>query len=100
MAEYIERDATLEALSEEQKILREREHWGQVVGLEAAKIIIQKLPSADVVTVKRGEWIKYTISDLFTYTCSGCNCDVDIKRKTPYCPECGVDMRGNKNEQK
>lgn len=41
--------------------------------------------------VVHGEWIPYTISKLFSHTCSICHCDVE--EKTPFCPNCGADMR-------
>ena len=39
----------------------------------------------------RGEWQPYTLSKLFTHTCTACHCDV--REKTPFCPWCGADMR-------
>ena len=53
--------------------------------------IIEEQPTIEAVPVVRGEWIPYTISKLFSHTCSICHCDVE--EKTPFCPNCGVDMR-------
>ena len=40
--------------------------------------------------VKRGRWVRYTHSKLFSCTCS--NCNADAKERTPYCPWCGAKM--------
>lgn len=45
----------------------------------------------EAVEVVHGKWKKYTISKLFSCTCSVCNCDAE--EKTPFCPNCGADMR-------
>jgi hypothetical protein len=60
---------------------------------DGVEFILEKLdaiPVADVQPVQHGKWIKYTISDLYSHTCSICHCDV--KEKTPYCPFCGAKM--------
>ena len=57
----------------------------------ALKHEIADAPTVEAVPVVRGEWIPYTISKLFSHTCSICHCDVE--EKTPFCPNCGADMR-------
>ena len=70
-------------------------------------------PTADVVEVKHGEWVdkfnnKY---DNQVYVCSECGEKAYIKfvlnelgnttytqALTPFCPTCGADMRGGKND--
>ena len=50
--------------------------------------IVQALEIAT--TVKRGEWLDHNHTD--TAVCSECGkCFTD---ETPYCPNCGADMRG------
>lgn len=52
--------------------------------------------------VERGEWKKTCVPDVFQ--CTNCKrptkmdmlCDSEILR--PFCPNCGADMRGEKNE--
>ena len=53
--------------------------------------VLQRL--AEYEDGRHGKWIKYTISDLFSHTCSACHCDV--KEKTPHCPHCGAKMDGD-----
>ena len=63
--------------------------WAIQEGVE----FCDKLPAADVVERKRGEWI--WDSRFSDYTCSECH-NWDLK--TPnFCSNCGADMRGEKN---
>ena len=62
---------------------------------------LSKIPTADVVEVKRGKWEKRTfivfdneIKD--SYHCSECNTTWDTA--TNYCPNCGAKMDGGKKE--
>lgn len=68
--------------------------------IEAARVI-QRMPTADVVERKRGEWIEKThdwdFGDYIDYTCSICGIREQNKRK--FCPECGADMRGDRDDQ-
>lgn len=61
----------------------------------ADKQDIDKIPSADVVEVKHGEWIDLNITE---WQCSECNYRVERWNNTPYCPECGAKMDG-KNDR-
>lgn len=76
---------------------------GRRDGLVLANGILRddkRIPAADVVEVKHGEWQKHyksgtTVSDGFVSSC----CDMWNERKTPYCPQCGAKMDGReKNE--
>lgn len=57
-------------------------------------------PTADVKPVVRGEWIELGIC----YYCSICNGEVvntdllGYAQDFDFCPHCGADMRGEKNE--
>ena len=60
--------------------------------------VVENTPTADVVEVKRGEWIRPTTVGGMTIAglphCSVCGvvpCD-----EGKYCPNCGADMRGEK----
>jgi rubrerythrin len=63
--------------------------------------IIDEQPTADVEEVKHGEWIEI-IKDigrgrtLIKYQCN--KCDVYTAKELNYCPNCGADMRGVKDE--
>lgn len=72
--------------------------------------ILNKLPAADVVEVVHGEWKETTqplgFEEVKCATCSACNddwimdedvCIDDYKTHWKYCPNCGADMRGDKN---
>ena len=57
------------------------------------KIAFKKLPSADVVERKRGEWIaKANNPHNARWLCSACNY-ATVSRHN-FCPNCGADMRG------
>lgn len=52
---------------------------------------LKALPSAD----RPGEWIRYERGLFFGYKCSRCGGLSEIP--TDCCPNCGADMRGEKN---
>ncbi len=75
--------------------------------------IIDKCVSADVVEVKHGEWVDKFNNKYYNqvYVCSECGEKAYIKfvlnelgnttytqALTPFCPTCGADMRGGKND--
>lgn len=60
-------------------------------GVRFAMEEVDKLPTADVVEVKHGEWIDLNITE---WQCSECNYRVERWNNTPYCPECGAKMYG------
>lgn len=59
---------------------------------------IARIPAADVVEVRRGEWIegKRIGLNVLQYTCSECGLWADTK--FPYC-HCGAKMDGKKKEK-
>ena len=64
--------------------------------------VIDEQPTVEARPVVRGGWIK---GDMDEWVCSNCheeNCyayDDNIKKFTDYfCPNCGCDMRGEKND--
>ena len=78
MAEYIEREAALNAINENKS------------STELAWITVSKIPAADVAPVVHGKWV------------NGCQCSVCGDRHGPYnsrhrpyynyCPNCGAKM--------
>lgn len=91
MARYIDADAFCKEIVKIQDLRR----------LSTATIgdALHRIPTADVVEVKHGEWTEEGY-------CPFCKCDMpafieDWKWKrcrTPYCPNCGADMRGGNDD--
>ena len=88
MAEYIEREATIEAV---------KHAWAK--GLEPSQYI-EIISAADVAPVRHGRWIeqeKYTFGVM--YDCSICGDRIlDNGHSWNYCPNCGAKMDGDMNE--
>lgn len=88
MAEYIEREATIELYCQKCKGYYDGHciHRG-----ECDVDVIQTAPAADVKPVKRGRWI----NDGDCLICSYCHTAYSSWfRGSNYCAECGADMRG------
>lgn len=88
MAEYIERELAIEALSR-----------GEGCG-NVCRRAIERIPADDVVPVRHGRWIEP--SRLYygakQYECSLCYSDTfwkkhGITEKYPHCPNCGATMK-------
>lgn len=110
MAEYIEREKILDAISEQRRFyLHERDGemdmeklyllWGSDNALTTMEDIMSDIPAADVAPVVHGRWIDEGTRDEDgngQYTCS--NCDhhdnhlpgIDV----PFCWHCGARMDG------
>lgn len=84
MAEYIEREAFIEAV-------KDIPMWGSV-----AAMIADAIPAADVAPVTYGEWIE----DAYGYNhCSACGWEWDEPESvTPFCPNCGANMDGGEGD--
>ncbi len=64
--------------------------------IETVLATIDFQPTVDAVPVVRGEWIRQ--DDTFTkYMCSNCG-SKNYQGYENFCPNCGADMRGKKNE--
>lgn len=78
--EYIEREAARKFLAQ--------------VYTYAAADLLKFAPAADVVEVRRGEWIRDEQSYFYhRYNCSACGYR-HLGEPTKFCGECGADMRG------
>lgn len=77
MAEYIEREAALEAAKKSHLYFD-------------IKPIINSIPVADVRPVVRGKWID-TDNYYQRWKCSACGCHTRDARP-PFCPNCGARM--------
>lgn len=103
MKEYIEREELI--LNFESRYMDYRQRSETPIGggrvavdkdLQTAAVIMQScldtvrdMRSADVVERKRGEWLEGYL--IHKYGCSCCGKRQD--RTSPYCPNCGADMR-------
>ena len=99
MAEYIEREATIELL----RSLGSRDYRREKGTIqEAIKMVSfpEYTPSADVAPVRHGRWID---GDPYCPICRkdkfrGLDADVWSDWKPDYCPNCGAKMDGELNE--
>ena len=82
MAEYIEREAAINAVYE------------AYADGESAYDALIALPAADVREVTRGRWKHWysTLNNDYS-RCTCCQKDVDGFANYSYCPNCGADMR-------
>ena len=88
MAEYIEREAAMQAV---------RHAWGK--GLEPSQYI-EIIPAAEVAPVMHGRWeyTPQTINTLSRFKCSVCGwwtLDPSVDGAYNYCPNCGARMDGD-----
>lgn len=107
MAEYIEREAVIDEIESTtwyhiscQKNLVEGAAGEADALYKATDIynVIKSVPTADVVEVVRGRWIKRQFADeptAFCYRCSECHLTYEVD--TNYCPNCGAKMDGGNN---
>ena len=114
MAEYIEREKILDAISEQRRFyLHERDGetdmeklyllWGSDNALTTMEDIMSDIPAADVAPVRHGRWIEdertYPGPGLKNNLCSACGEvagawkeGLEPGRKWAYCPNCGARM--------
>ena len=81
MTEYIKREDLMERVG----------RW-QLNTREAIAEMVMSVPSADVVERKRGEWY-----DRGSLSCRCSNCGCKSPEEFSFCPNCGADMRGQKD---
>lgn len=93
MSDNISRKAAIDAI---QKALQ---GWGGYAledyrrGLYKAQDILEALPSTD----RNGQWtLTPMLPDNHRYECS--NCKRHHRERYDFCPSCGADMRGERNE--
>ena len=107
MAEYIEREALLEALKEFRlnetmsKHLTREDCETARNAVERAQMVIERIPAADVAPVRHGRWVTHyrsgtTVAEGYVSTC----CDMWNNRKSDYCPNCGAIMMEETHEPK
>ena len=99
MAEYIKKQHLMDFL--DGCIEEEKGNRSQII-VEAIKMTVERMPSADVVERKTGKWIDvddYIISG----SCSACGWQAHLYEDDVvgmnFCPNCGADMRGREDER-
>lgn len=88
MAEYIERELAIEALSR-----------GEGCG-NVCRRAIERIQAADVTPVRHGRWIDaypdIETNPMFMYgICSECGFEQGMSKYLNYCPNCGAKMDGD-----
>ena len=53
---------------------------------------IEKIPAADVASVRHGRWIKYTGMGKVQWMCSECSAEEKNPKVANYCYHCGAKM--------
>lgn len=95
MAEYIEREAALNKLCQDNC---GHDYNGKCYNCYTAAFI-EQYPAADVAPVVHGRWIgRYDHAVKVGWKCSICGCLIFHERdKSNYCPNCGARMDGDDN---
>lgn len=94
MAEYIEREAVIEAIRNRESADKFCVNEGLIIAMNA----LDDIPAADVRPVVRGEWRERRFSeDVYGAECSVCHTTWDYR--TNFCPNCGADMRAEPKEK-
>lgn len=99
MAEYIEREALIEAIDAE---FFKTDPGGEAqIGVLSCRSVARTIPTADVVEVKHGRWVEREDFDNDVYyDCSVCRESFCFIEGVPednfycYCPNCGAKMDG------
>ena len=90
MAEYIERSAIM------RRIEQEAFRWGEEYDLQQILGDIEDAPTADVVKVRRGQWIEDSLVEAVTCSlCGHTDYTFNYDRNewgSNYCPNCGARM--------
>lgn len=99
MAEYIEREAAIDAIM---KVYVRTAGYKARERVFEAEEAVHRLPVADVAPVRHGLWIWHEES--FEYECSDCSCRFDYEKTyelfdhgfqfANFCPNCGAKMDG------
>lgn len=88
MDEYISRDDVLRKFIEGDGHDDDRFTEGYNFAVQEYREEVKKIPSADVQSVKHGQWTRIDDEYGHDYVCSVCNNKND--RKSHYCPDCGA----------
>lgn len=89
--EYIERGALIKEW--------EKECANATDFFDAFDFALERVPAADVVEVRHGEWIKAGTGITERIVCSECNSSKGSYLRPPFCNQCGAKMDGERKEQ-
>ena len=91
MAEYIEFEATKQAIDRIRSVYHRARNFNAVSVIDNVFGEIKEIPAADVAPVVHGKWD--ASSDGITPVCSVCGHTHKCFNRTPnYCPNCGAKM--------
>lgn len=85
---------------DEAALINEAETGGWDIDIEELRMILKYVPTVDAAPVVRGEWIpaKDPYDRVYCYKHAGCGCEHN--EQSAYCPNCGCDMRGERDGEK
>lgn len=69
---------------------------GLRMGINTCLTFINNANTIEAEPVKRGRWEEYLIPNILC--CSNCDWGIDPLCKSPYCPNCGAKMYGDRKE--
>lgn len=88
MADYISRQAVIDALEKERDYLLKNGRTGaENILVHHALAVVDEIPAEDVRPVVRGEWKKYRKG--IDLQCSRCYWSTDFGIPLNFCPNCG-----------
>ena len=101
MSRYIDADEltiALDALCDRVCEYSKSQRYGvcDACSLGSAFGVIENFPSVDVREVVHGKWLLNDMNGFKIFDCS--NCGIHIEAQFNYCPNCGADMRGEKDD--
>ena len=93
MAEYIPKQAAIDAMKQLPHEYGTKEQRARTGGIAACQMVVRNLEPADVRPVVRGRWKK---NDNGTYSCERCHSWIPEEQwhYANWCLYCGADMRG------
>lgn len=91
MSEYIEKQHLFSFLDD--CIAEEKGSRSEII-VKAIKMVVERMPSENVAERKRGEWF-----DRGSLSCRCSNCGCKSTKEYSFCPNCGSDNRGGKDER-